>query len=181
MNTKKYLALVAMMIFIILAILLSSCSAIPEYGTIVTTTPAPTITPTPLPSAKEAVVGYQKAVMNRDSTEPIDHYKERLCALATVNGCSYLRSSLFKTVKYGNEHYKIKATAIIESATLLGEGKYSSGSPWQVWEVKASYDNPWPGIAENSVHPQHTFVFVDGAWKYDGVSVIVSIPPTVNP
>ncbi len=183
MKTNKHFAPVATMtaILFVLAILFSACSAIPEYGTLITQTPAPSPTSTALPSARQAVSNYQTAMMGRDSTEPLEQYKTRLCALATISGCAYLNSELFKTVKYGNEHYAIKAKAIIKELTMVAEGTYPSGTAWQVWEVKASYDKPWAGLRTNDLDLKHTFVFVNGEWKYDGLSVMVKVEPTLKP
>ncbi len=177
---------ILMILFVLLAILLSACGSItnPQYGKVVTPPIALTSTATPLPSnAKDAAIKFQTAVMTRDSSEPVEKYAARLLALSDRNGSvSLTKSSLFDTVAYGNKTYKIKTEADIKGATLRDSGFMTDAVlakdfglaadaliPWETWEVQASYTNPWPGIKKNDVRPVYRFVWTGTTWLQDGL------------
>ena len=169
MQNPKHCAPVAMMILIILAILLTACGATLQYGIVATLTPAPTVTPTPLPSAEDAVVKFNSVVMTRDYTEAFDAFQARVCKLTTETGCKALDGT-FKTIKSSNPKYKVQTGVDITNPVLLGSGILEGGKIWQAWQVDAKYTKPWAGLRSNDLHPAGFYSWVDGEWKYDGLA-----------
>jgi hypothetical protein len=189
MKTKNFRTPVALMIALfITATILTACSGqqlpnvnLPAFGPTETATTAPTATPTEFPAgAQQAAENLIREGGRRDSSEPVNDYVVRNCALSTQNGCGAYINEIAPSVAFSNKTYTYKSELEIKGATLVEKGLRQDAVvaatfqlpadaqlPYEVWRIEASYTRTIPGT-QRDISPSVRMVWSGQKWLFDG-------------
>ena len=123
--------------------------------------PATTIGMTP---DAQAAVNAASAFYTLNYTAGIDLWSARVCATATDAGCHVIREFFAPAVDAMMKKHQIQTACMATPVRLVSENDQK-----RIWQVRVSFDHPWPGLSASTQDVYVELANANGKWLMDRI------------